>query len=77
MTIGQEYNEKEVHFHMPSILDDVKWHLLVYFGQNKKKGEIGIGPYELYKGHIIEKSCFISKEVHSLYNQNLIVLKNK
>jgi hypothetical protein len=58
---------------MRSILHDVKWRLLVHFGQNKKKGEIGIGPYELYKGHVIEKSCLISKEVCSLYNQNLIV----
>jgi hypothetical protein len=37
MIIGHEYNEKEVHVHMPSILHDVKWHLLVHFGQNKKK----------------------------------------
>jgi hypothetical protein len=47
MTIAQEYNEKEVHVHMPSILHDVKCCLLIHFGQNKKKGEIAIGPYEL------------------------------
>jgi hypothetical protein len=43
------------------------------FWPKQKKGEIGIGPYELYKSHMAEKSCFVSKEVCNLYNQNLIV----